>query len=342
MTGSTGNIVGAPRILFLGAGASKPLDKMLMGEFVDSLLKENPPAPELLWTICRKEKDLEFLLEQLEELASKDYLFGEQWDPTWVPGTGSQKLQPKWPELYRLHESAKQLIPWIKGRVFRHYRDLFLKPGYQKSFSRLLDCIRTEKNPLVIFTTNYDPAVEEFCRLSKDWRLVDGFINDPKGAEYYWSRGAFDEFTFESGEKVIILFKLHGSTTWTGLGNRIIKSAPVFDGGDPNYANIMIYPSTRKVAIEEPFFTAYDYLEKCLSCAEFCLVIGYSFRDYDCIMRFKAAKLANPTLRVTVLDLNAAKLAEDLGKRSVQVQPLTFMYPITEDQYIPQLEALLK
>jgi hypothetical protein len=342
VTRAPSDITAAPRILFLGAGASEPLDKMLMGEFVDTLLDDNPPAPDLLRTICTKEEDLDFLLEQLEELASKEYLFGEQWDPTWVPGSGSHKWQPKSPELYRVQEDAKRLLPWIKERVFRHYRQMLLKPRYQKSFSRLLDCIRTEKNPLVVFTTNYDPAVEEFCRLTSGWTLVDGFINDPRGAEYYWNRSAFDGFTFEPSEKVIVLFKLHGSTTWAALGNRIVKSAPVFDGGDPAFPNVMIYPATRKVAIEEPFFTAYDYLEKCLSHAEFCLVIGYSFRDYDCVMRFKAAKIANPALKVIVLDPNAANLAEDLSGRGVEIQPLPSTFPISEDQYIPRIESLLK
>jgi hypothetical protein len=125
---TSGVIIGSPRILFLGAGASRALDKMLMGEFVDSLLQENPPAPELLQAICGKEKDLEFLLAQLEELGSKDYLFGQLWDPSSIPGSGPMKLQPRWPELFRVQESARQLIPWIKGRVFRHYRELFIIP----------------------------------------------------------------------------------------------------------------------------------------------------------------------------------------------------------------------
>jgi hypothetical protein len=72
----TNEIAESPRLLFLGAGASKPLGKMLMGEFVEHLTKQvsNEPYAELLRAICRKKPDLEFLIEQLEEICTKGYL----------------------------------------------------------------------------------------------------------------------------------------------------------------------------------------------------------------------------------------------------------------------------
>ena len=41
-------IVGTPNILFLGAGASKPYGKLLMGEFIRSFRKKIEPFPEHL------------------------------------------------------------------------------------------------------------------------------------------------------------------------------------------------------------------------------------------------------------------------------------------------------
>lgn len=72
----TNEIVESPRLLFLGAGASKPLGKMLMGEFVQHLLSgfPNESYSPLLRAICEKNPDLEFLIEQLEEISSKRYL----------------------------------------------------------------------------------------------------------------------------------------------------------------------------------------------------------------------------------------------------------------------------
>ncbi len=70
------DITESPRLLFLGAGASKPLGKMLMGEFVQhlSLQIHREPYAELVRAISRKDRDLEFLMEQLEEISTKEYL----------------------------------------------------------------------------------------------------------------------------------------------------------------------------------------------------------------------------------------------------------------------------
>jgi hypothetical protein len=86
----TNEIVESPRILFLGAGASRPFGKMLMGEFVDYLASAPDNAdPDLVRAICRKKPDLEFLIEQLEEISTKAYL-GDA--PTGQRGEGSASL----------------------------------------------------------------------------------------------------------------------------------------------------------------------------------------------------------------------------------------------------------
>jgi hypothetical protein len=76
-------VIGTRSLLFLGAGASKPYGKMLMGEFVRSfregtVFEQNssdgvPPtrvANPLLDAICEENEDLEFLIEQLDILGS--------------------------------------------------------------------------------------------------------------------------------------------------------------------------------------------------------------------------------------------------------------------------------
>ena len=103
----------------------------------------------------------------------------------------------------------------------------------------------------------------------------------------------------------------------------------------------LIYPATRKVAIEDPYFTAYDYLEKCLTCAELYVVVGYSFRDYDCVMRFKAAKLANPNLSVLLVDPWAGKISKEIGEAGVEAEPLPLLFPLQENQ-CPHLAELIK
>jgi len=314
-------IVGAPRLLFLGAGASKPLGKMLMDEFVEWLMKQNPPEPDLLKCICEKKKDLEFLLEQLEQLASMTFLT-EYFKRKGVPAV-APRLEREAEPVPLFTRAADNLFRWVKHQVFRHYREMILPPWYQKAFEDLLQLLILPDWPLVIFTTNYDPMVEEFCRLAQGWTLCAGFTNDAAVGEYYWSRRAYEEFTMERGGRAITLFKLHGSTTWVRQGRRILKSPAFYTGDDEMCENVMIFPATRKVAIEDPYFTGYDYLEKCLSAAQLCLVVGYSFRDYDTLMRFKAAKLSNPALEIHLIDPLAHILKEQMEKNGINTEPLS-------------------
>lgn len=237
--------------------------------------------------------------------------------------------------------AADALLRWVKQQVFQHYRELVLPLGYQRAFEDLLQLLILPDWPLVIFTTNYDPMVEEFCRLAQGWTLSAGLINDAAVGEYYWSRGAYDGFKLEPGEKAIVLFKLHGSTTWVRQGRRILKSAATYTGDDKMCENIMIFPATRKVAIEDPYFTAYDYLEKCLRAAQLCLVIGYSFRDYDTLMRFKAAKTSNPNLQVCILDPQADELRSNLLEHQVDARPLRFMYGFQTKEYMEAIRKLV-
>jgi len=337
------NIVGAPRLLFLGAGATQPVGKMLMGAFVNWLMSQSPPEPELLASICKEKLDLEFLLEELEGLASKNYLAEHlERSAKQVAQTGFFTVGVNLGEVLGFPKAAGRLLKWVKHQVFHHYRELILDPSYQKNFEALLELYALPDWPVVIFTTNYDPMVEEFCRLTEaGWSLVDGFTSDPRVSEHYWERSTFEKFKISPGEKRIVLFKLHGSTTWIRLGRRILNSPPMYAGDDKMCENIMIFPATRKIAIEDPFFTAYDYLEKCLGAAELCLSIGYSFRDYDTLMRFKAAKISNPVLKVCVLDPSAERLRDTLGIHGIDATPLPFMFGVQTQEYMEAVRKLV-
>jgi len=67
-------IINAPIAIFLGAGASQSLGKPLMGEFITRLEQQDALKNTYLFrTITAKQRDLEFLLEELEQWANKDY-----------------------------------------------------------------------------------------------------------------------------------------------------------------------------------------------------------------------------------------------------------------------------
>jgi len=324
-------IVGTPNLLFLGAGASKPYGLKLMGEFVQSFRQRyaTPVAPAtLLEAICGKNEDLEFLIEELDALSTRDYLEDQRSLSAVVGLVGGSGW--RWPEFQKLAVEARELLASLKREVYMHYRSI-PDPAETDLLARPIELLKDGSHPMVVFTTNYDPAVEDFCA-RQNFRLTDGFSRDRQMRTEVWNRKNFDKFalpepgTADALEQSLILFKLHGSAEWFKKQDRIVKSQPTYDNNDPDYHNVMIYPATRKVAIEEPYFTAYDYLEQCLDEAKSCLAIGYSFRDYDALMRFKSAKLSNNHLQIIVLDPKANAVCEYLKGYGIVAYPLQYHF----------------
>jgi len=343
----TNVIVGARKLLFLGAGASRPYGKLLMGEFIRSFRKKleggrglprvipATPSP-LLDAICAKQEDLEFLIEELDALSSREYLENQSFDPN-PPGMGGGMRNWRWPDFQKLAADARALLASLKREVYLEYRRI-PDPTQTSILAKPISLLQTDSHPTVIFTTNYDPAVEHFCS-AQGMHLTDGFRHDELAQEYVWNRAAFDEL---SGSSVgsLVLFKLHGSANWHRDHGRVIKGLPTYDVGDPDYQNVMIYPATRKVATEDPFFTAYDYLEQCLDKADSCLVIGYSFRDYDTLMRFKSAKLSNKHLRIAVLDPAAETICRYLESHGISAFPIPYaLGGVDETEYLPLITS---
>lgn len=344
-------------VLFLGAGASKPFGKLLMKEFV-SEIKQHPASLEtlpLLEAICDEKEDLEFLFEQLMEIQLMRYLAEELSHPLAVlPATVGSAINPvvrevKWPDIGKLSSEAGRLIDWLKSEVFLHYRTLENGKRGFLILSAIIYALKTSNHPLVIFTTNYDPAVEELCAGQDGWDLVDGFRASRRDGPYVWQRNVFDDFVYEpslgsglSGKVCLVLFKLHGSTTWISQEKQIIKTIPMYARDDPAHKNVLIFPATRKIAIDDPFFTGYDYLGKCLERARLCVVVGYSFRDYDTLSRFKSAQIANPNLKIAVVDPNARSLVKQLAADyGIAAESIPYALGIQDAEYLSKITNLM-
>jgi hypothetical protein len=325
-------IVNAPIVVFLGAGASKPLGLMLMHEFVSSLRNVQVRHKDLFDEICKQKQDLEYLFQQLEELETKEYLNFTPPSPIALGGLRGDEVTG--PDLKR---AAQALNSWLRQRVFQHYRTVPEKQNLPV-LSNILQGLLNQVEQLVVFTTNYDPAVESLCAPDLlNCSLIDGFRNDESRREYVWDRGVFDDSSLPPGS--LVLFKLHGSTDWIKSGNRIVRSAPIFEGSDTLHKNVMIFPATRKIASEDPYFTSYDYLGRCLANAKICLVIGYSFRDYDALTRFKASKIENPKLKISILDPKADEHVQFLSDNGIQAMAIPATIGVRDADYLPLIGA---
>src|SRR5258708_35316622 len=142
-------ITRAPVTLFLGAGASKPLGKMLMAEFISSLYTDKKFYSSPLFTqIVQANSDLEYLFEELEDWSGKGYM----------------KRSDQHANLYRLPtDDARELLLALRLKVFDAYKGIDDVPTANIIYTQLLhgisNALDQQRYPRVDLTTNYYPGL---------------------------------------------------------------------------------------------------------------------------------------------------------------------------------------
>jgi len=281
--------------------------------------------------------DLEAILGELDTLIGLDYANSiSSSDPRCLGGFSISK--------------AVNLRSTIEHEVIREYRTVPPETTV-KLFEPLFDLVFSHVEPgakcLPVFTTNYDPAIETFCAQEyRGYQITDGFYYDEATREHYWQEDVFDNFRFVQGKRNIVLFKLHGAVNWLLVksANKIRRAPAMYDMLDSDeYQNVLIYPATRKIALENPYFAAYDYYQKCCERAKLCLSIGYSFRDYDALTRLRGAMAANSELRLALLSPDAQAVLKGLPLPENRKVPLSFNFGSDPQvaNYLAAIEQLL-
>lgn len=343
-------IVTSPVALFLGAGASKPFGKKLMAEFIKHLADRNLLGQEPLFNeIINSETgpDLEHLFEELDEWSRKQSYKSS--GPLSADGQSLAFLamRPSDPSqgvasglaIANVAREASRILNELRKAVFNEYRHIEtrwrqpLVQLFEPIFSEIFQYVDPTKHPVPVFTTNYDPAIETFCEeKSGDYMLCDGFLVQPNRG-HVWREGSIHNLDLKADpRKHIALFKLHGSTSWYDTGADFVKSpAPIYTADVDGITNLLIYPAKRKVALNNPYFTAYDYFQRTLETqgsryTKLLIVIGYSFRDYDALSRLRSAAAYNPTLKLLVIDPNAVRLSHSLQKHGIEAKPLLALF----------------
>jgi hypothetical protein len=300
-------IVGAPVLLFLGAGASFDLGKPLMGAFLDGVQGSLGGEVADLVSCIRRERgsDLEAVLEDLQELTRLSYVTSfatRTIDQQATAARISSQFMPGEERQFPVDDSPvfkpvdfNRLIVLaalmkLREAIIVQYATVdesrvhvLCEPLLSKVFAG------TENKLLPIFTTNYEPAIEHFCEHDRQARmhLINGFDLRGSGSQTrVWRRSVFDSSQPAPSKRNVALFKMHGSADWNRdkMSNEIRLGLPIYLEND-RFENTVIYLATRKVAFQEPYSTAYDYFQRCCEKAFLCITIGYSFRDYDALTR---------------------------------------------------------
>jgi hypothetical protein len=184
-------IIESPVILFLGAGASAALGKPMMAEFVDKVnktIKHDDPKSMLAHLRRFRGDDLEAILGELDTIIGLDYAERVE-GMAEVPGA-SQRLHFSLDRATALNLRTK-----LKHEIIREYRNVDGAKAVE-IYRPLFDTVFMNARKgawLPIFTTNYDPAIEEFCnREHPQYELCDGFAYNPADRHLYWDRFVFD------------------------------------------------------------------------------------------------------------------------------------------------------
>lgn len=341
-------ITQSPIILFLGAGASVPLGKPAMEQFVAKLANEITSGNEaslLSMLILARGYDLEAILSDLETFLSLHYISSFVFNSL----LNSEDLP-----LYNANQNdAARLRSLIRHSIIREYRTIDTRMAlkiYQPLFDIIFSHIDRTNFCLPIFTTNYDLAIENFCgEQYAEYEFTDGLEDDPLQRETVWKPHEYEWFHISRQVRNIVLFKLHGSVDWMRLTStgKIVKSLPMYDIVDSDeYQNTIIYPAGNKVATSEPYLTGYQYFSKCCEKAKVIVAIGYSFRDYEMLTTLLKARQMNEDLNLILLSPNAydiLKTIPDDEDRLFMARPISdyFGNPDSQANYLREIDQWL-
>jgi hypothetical protein len=314
-------------IYFIGAGFSKILGYPIMGEFVDKyLINDLPVRSQLIIEVIKKatgSKDLEIILSSLEKMIDTKYSFkleeivnlAEKYmkeatykirDPIYLT---DKKIDKK----SNIINDLNRTVSLIKRKIFETYRpkkrvdysilDYFFNPLINFNNTHL------GKILIPIFTTNYDNVIEDYLKSKKQKiTIINGFDKDR----------IFDknELTVSKSKNNInvYIFHLHGSIYFYEDKNfNCIRLAEISSfQEDKNYINKIIYPTIDKAPKDEPYFSYYDYLSRCLDNTYYVIFIGYSFRDFESLVRVRSSLIYNKNLKIIIVDNHSDHLKEKI------------------------------
>ena len=323
MTSSSLNveIIKNKHVLFVGAGASAPLGLKPTQPFLELLIQE---LPKLILKGFRVEMgeqsqtslnqvfaqaaqhfevdlpDSEVVLDYLNYLSKAcDKLNSLPAIFMHLAKTGGNTgVHRQWGDMF------SQLQGHIQKIIVEHYSTVDGKLA-SKIYKPLLNLLCRQGQALPIYTTNYDWAFEYLAEANEaDLYIEDGFMKTPTGER--WARQAFDTFHCRPQKINLVLFKLHGSTSWYKEEapphsiRKFPRAAPELAGSRA----ALIYPTQVKTQAtqEEPFQTAYAYFRETMMHANLGIIIGFSFRDPAINETIRYALANNSNLKLAVIE----------------------------------------
>ena len=309
----------SPVVLFTGAGASKPLRMPTMLEFKTCFANGLPANKRKLWhgiveasakyfKITSDQINIEDVLTYVEEC---EHSYSES-SLLWRQARGESSGTPT---IEQIHE-FRQVLWSIRSNVLDKLCATYVSPKPSKAiecYAPLFSMLNRSSGQVStnVFTTNYDLTFEVLAESRPDdFELVDGFVTTQSGEEVFSNTYVPQHHS----EHSIVLWKLHGSTSWLGRlpDPRFSKVSPgKYIQGDAR--TIIIYPTKNKNESQNlstsPFTQAYGGLGSLLSqidTVQVILVIGYGFGDVEIVDVIKNGLSLQASAKMIVVDPTAS------------------------------------
>lgn len=183
----------------------------------------------------------------------------------------------------------------------------------------------SRKNPVEIFTVNYDVLIEHGMEAERV-PIFDGFVGSH---EPFFHPDSLRRQESAPGATWTRLWKMHGSVTWRRIERdgryRVIRGAPNPDGE-------MIYPSFQKYdeSRQQPYAAFTDRLSRFLEQDDALLIVtGFSFGDEHINNLIFGALENRPRTHVYALQFEEPIDETDLAKRAAQRPNIIVVGPDT-------------
>ena len=291
----------SPVVLFTGAGASKPLGMPTMLEFRSSFAGGLSANKKELWheivessaqffKTSTDQIDIEGVLTYLDECETTHCKSSLLWARIYGGKLVGQ------PTIGQIGDFQQELRS-IKDDVLDEICATYVSPESVKAiqcYAPLFKMLNRLSGQEItnVFTTNYDLTFEVLAESRPDdFELVDGFVTSRSGEKIFGN-----SYVPQYGrEHSIVLWKLHGSTSWLGqLPDPKFSRVPPGKYIQGDLRTIIIYPTKNKSELQNlhtsPFTQAYGGLSSLLSrikAVQVLLVIGYGFGDVEIVDMIK-------------------------------------------------------
>ncbi|MCX6757623.1 MAG: SIR2 family protein [Candidatus Nomurabacteria bacterium] len=211
---------------------------------------------------------------------------------------------------------TSQYIELITSKILEECNFQYPSTGtpHEYFIKKLLKARKNSDKRVKIFTLNYDTLFEEAADRT-DAVLIDGFSFSQKrifnsnnfnlDIVHREKSRIHNEESFYN--KVIHLYKIHGSINWDDVDSHILKN-------EHPKKPVLIYPNSSKYekSYEMPFFEMMSRFQSCLRGENSTLlIIGYSFNDDHINRVLKEAIKNNINLEVFVIKPNINRTTQD-------------------------------